>query len=216
MATPDERKVRNNAISSPKLVFIWFVWVIVVLFAFSVYILQIPVYYSNLIQEAEALAGVTDISPLFYSTFVLFRDVVVSIAFVIVAFSLLRNRYRDPQILFVSLVLLLIGVAIPSLILTKSETILDIYADVVYTIAASLVIVFLFVLPDGKFYPRLSRILIPVLVILNFMIYTVSNFLPQLGWPSEFMFPFAVFWIFTYSMSYASRRLEVALGLGER
>jgi general L-amino acid transport system permease protein len=31
-----------------------------------------------------------------------------------------------------------------------------------------------------------------------------------------YLFIAALFWIFTYSMSYASRRLEVALGLGER
>jgi len=31
-----------------------------------------------------------------------------------------------------------------------------------------------------------------------------------------YLFIAVVFWIFTYSMSYASRRLEVALGLGER
>jgi general L-amino acid transport system permease protein len=31
-----------------------------------------------------------------------------------------------------------------------------------------------------------------------------------------FMFIAAVFWVFNYSMSYASRRLEVALGVGER
>jgi general L-amino acid transport system permease protein len=31
-----------------------------------------------------------------------------------------------------------------------------------------------------------------------------------------YLFIAAVFWIFTYSMSYASRRLEVALGVGER
>ena len=31
-----------------------------------------------------------------------------------------------------------------------------------------------------------------------------------------YLFVAVVFWIFTYSMSYASRRLEVALGLGER
>lgn len=31
-----------------------------------------------------------------------------------------------------------------------------------------------------------------------------------------YLFVAAVFWIFTYSMSYASRRLEVALGVGER
>jgi general L-amino acid transport system permease protein len=31
-----------------------------------------------------------------------------------------------------------------------------------------------------------------------------------------YLFIAALFWIFTYSMSYASRRLEVTLGLGER
>ena len=31
-----------------------------------------------------------------------------------------------------------------------------------------------------------------------------------------YIFIAAVFWVFTYSMSYASRRLEVALGVGER
>ena len=31
-----------------------------------------------------------------------------------------------------------------------------------------------------------------------------------------YLFIAIVFWIFTYSMSYASRRLEVALGVGER
>jgi general L-amino acid transport system permease protein len=31
-----------------------------------------------------------------------------------------------------------------------------------------------------------------------------------------FVFVAVIFWIFTYSMSYASRRLEVSLGLGER
>ncbi len=31
-----------------------------------------------------------------------------------------------------------------------------------------------------------------------------------------YLFIAVIFWIFTYSMSYASRKLEVALGLGER
>jgi general L-amino acid transport system permease protein len=31
-----------------------------------------------------------------------------------------------------------------------------------------------------------------------------------------YLFIAAIFWIFTYSMSYASRRLETALGVGER
>jgi general L-amino acid transport system permease protein len=31
-----------------------------------------------------------------------------------------------------------------------------------------------------------------------------------------YIFIAAVFWVFTYSMSYASRRLETALGVGER
>jgi len=31
-----------------------------------------------------------------------------------------------------------------------------------------------------------------------------------------YLFIAAVFWVFTYSMSYASRRLERALGVGER
>ena len=31
-----------------------------------------------------------------------------------------------------------------------------------------------------------------------------------------YLFIAVIFWIFTFSMSYASRRLEVALGLGER
>jgi general L-amino acid transport system permease protein len=31
-----------------------------------------------------------------------------------------------------------------------------------------------------------------------------------------YIFIAAVFWVFTFSMSYASRRLEVALGVGER
>jgi general L-amino acid transport system permease protein len=31
-----------------------------------------------------------------------------------------------------------------------------------------------------------------------------------------FLFIAAIFWVFNYAMSYASRRLEVALGVGER
>jgi general L-amino acid transport system permease protein len=31
-----------------------------------------------------------------------------------------------------------------------------------------------------------------------------------------YVFIGALFWVFTYSMSYASRRLEAALGVGER
>jgi general L-amino acid transport system permease protein len=31
-----------------------------------------------------------------------------------------------------------------------------------------------------------------------------------------YIFIAAVFWVFTYSMSYASRRLEVSLGVGQR
>jgi general L-amino acid transport system permease protein len=31
-----------------------------------------------------------------------------------------------------------------------------------------------------------------------------------------FLFLAAVFWVFTYSMAYASRRLETSLGVGER
>ncbi|MHA1908885.1 MAG: PAS domain S-box protein [Candidatus Thorarchaeota archaeon] len=192
MATPDEKTEKKSKSDSSKLLLIWLAWIVVVAFTLLVYIQQIPIYYSNLVEEAEAFIGIIDISPTFYAIIVTFRDIMITVSFTIVAVSLLRGSLKNPQIIFVSLVLFLLGVGLPALLIAESGTILDLLSSFICIMAGALLIVYIFILPDGKFYPSFTRILAPILMIAIFVNSILLNFYPQFSWPQDSLFPLMI------------------------
>jgi PAS domain S-box-containing protein len=145
-------------------------------------------------QSVDTLA-VFGFAPEVYAGVVTIRDTIVTSIFIIASILYVRARSTDGRIIFLSTVLTLGGVAIPSTVLASAPTELVFLSDVVYLIAAAGFIMLLFLMPDGRFYPKFARPIAIFCLVATFIVYGLSIFFPVLGWPENSVFPFVFLWL---------------------
>ena len=172
-------------------------WFLMNSLAIITYILYVPYYYIDLLSSAQLVDTLTifGFAPEVYAGIVTIRDILVTCIFTIAGLLFLRNRTTDGRIIFLSAVLTMGGTVIPSTVLATAPAQLALLSDVVYLLAAAGFIILLFVMPDGRFYPRFAKPSVFFWFIATFVVYVLSSFVPALGWPDNAVFPFAFLWL---------------------
>jgi PAS domain S-box-containing protein len=174
-----------------------FLWILLAGIALLVYFSCVPYYYLDLQQSAidSDSTSYLGIMPSVYAGFITVRDIFVTLIFLIGSLIIIQRRFDNELGLYSSAVLLLGGVAIPATFQTTLPPELSLIADFLYSLSSFGFIVFLFVVPDGKFYPRVAKYLVGFWILITFIVEMVSFLFPFLGWPENAFFPFAMLWL---------------------
>ena len=148
-------------------------WILVTLVALALFAFSIAPFFEQLRtpsphaitqggqltpSQARALAQL-GLSSSFYAAYVVAFDVVVALAVAAIAIVIVWRRSDDWMVLFVSLTLLLIGIAGPPPLLALAERhpVWQILVASLRALTWACGIIFFYLFPDGRFVPRWTR-----------------------------------------------------------
>ena len=178
------------------------VWIVVVALALGLYLLSIPLqlaFHQIVCSGADCQFGQVDLAGLVqlrqaglslgvYAVSFTAVNMLVTLAFVIVAVVIIRRKSDDLMAIYASLTLVLVGVSNDSTALSlvgQQYPALHFLSQFVVLIWTPCIVLFFYLFPEGRFAPRWTVWLVPLWLVKD----TVAHFRPDL-YPNDWLFPF--------------------------
>ena len=151
----------NNNKFAPWQTPLYIFFAVLTLVTIATYIYFLPPYLSVQTEIATEIYkdNLINLEPRIYGYFTVTRDLLVTLSFWISAGILAARKWRSPFVVFLSMVLLLAGVTFPNTLLAEIENAqITIVAKSLRYLSYSFFVLFLYLFPNGKFFPRWLRI----------------------------------------------------------